>query len=161
MTVQTHSILIVDDNPESRRPWASCWLSTIIGWKQPAAAGDASGSCRNLYDIVVCDIDMPGDERTDLWKRSARWSRLEVILMTGFMGRMIVCAIRLGADFINKPAEIQHLLKSIEMVTARLIDPRNKVNTFNSLNRLSFPALSIPKWLRGGRHRTQSHPAKT
>lgn len=49
MTVQTHSILIVDDNPELAKSLGKLLAEHNFGWKQPAAAVTPSGSCAETY----------------------------------------------------------------------------------------------------------------
>jgi len=149
MTVQTHSILIVDDNPELAKSLGKLLAEHNYRVETASRCSDALRKLRrNLYDIVVCDIDMPGMNGLDLLEKIRQDGRAqEVILMTGFMEQEhFVRAIRLGAsDFINKPVEIQHLLKSIEIITARLIDRRNKVNMFNSFEQAEFSCVIDPQ----------------
>lgn len=148
MTPQAHSILIVDDSPELAATLGA--LLAIHDYRVDTATcgSDALRKLRrNLYDIVVCDIEMPGMNGLDFLEKIRQDGRdQEVILMTGFLEQeYFVRAIRLGAaDFISKPIETPHLLKSIEAITARLMNRRSKDKLLNSFDRAEFSCVIDP-----------------
>jgi DNA-binding NtrC family response regulator len=82
-------------------------------------AGDASQARKRLsrrnYDLVISDLNMPGESGLDLFRYvSSRRPELPFILMTGNRDpRMKREAISMGVcDFVEKPFHLSHL-KSI------------------------------------------------
>jgi YesN/AraC family two-component response regulator len=70
------------------------------------------------YDLVICDIEMPGLSGLDLLKHVRHdYDNISFILMTGFLEQeYFIRAIQLGAsDFIRKPIDTELLLKSIQL----------------------------------------------
>jgi CheY-like chemotaxis protein/anti-sigma regulatory factor (Ser/Thr protein kinase) len=70
------------------------------------------------YDIILCDIEMPGMGGLDLLNHVRReiGDDVSFILMTGYLEQdYFLNAIRLGAsDFIRKPIDSQQILRSIQ-----------------------------------------------
>ncbi len=81
------SILIVDDSPEIVQTLSS--LLNIHGYQTETALSGREAlrmARKNLYDIVVCDIEMPGINGLEFLERIRRDGHdQEVILMTGYM----------------------------------------------------------------------------
>jgi CheY-like chemotaxis protein len=70
------------------------------------------------YDLVICDIEMPGLSGLDLLKHVRHdYDNISFILMTGFLEQeYFIKAIQLGAsDFIRKPIDTELLLKSVQL----------------------------------------------
>lgn len=149
----SHSILIVDDSPDIAQSLGS--LLTLHNYRVDTAlcGSDALRKLRkNLYDIVVCDIEMPGMNGLDFLERIRRDGRdQEVILMTGFLEQeYFIRAIKLGAsDFISKPIETQHLLKSIEAIIARVVNFRSNEKLLSTFNRSEFSCVIDPRKFSG------------
>lgn len=86
---------------------------------------DALGKLhQNSYELVICDIEMPGLSGLDFLERLQKDESkdIDVILMTGYLDQdYFIKAIRLGAaDFISKPVDSNMMLHSIR----RLIEMR-------------------------------------
>lgn len=70
------------------------------------------------YDLILCDIEMPGLTGLDLLKHVRQdLDEIPFILMTGFLEQeYFIRAIQLGAtDFIRKPIDTEHLLNTIQL----------------------------------------------
>lgn len=78
---------------------------------------------RQDYDVVICDIEMPGLTGLEFLARVRKeFDRsLDVILMTGYMEHdYFIEAIRLGAnDFIRKPIDTKKMINSIQELLYR------------------------------------------
>lgn len=78
---------------------------------------------RQDYDVVICDIEMPGLTGLEFLARVRKeYDRsLDVILMTGYMEHdYFIEAIRLGAnDFIRKPIDTKKMINSIQELLHR------------------------------------------
>lgn len=110
MTIQ---ILVVDDEDVVREP-----LTEALSWVGYQADGAASVSealamlDRNRYDLVFCDLVMPGTDGftlMDVMRR--RHPDLPVVVLTGYATvDLTQQAIRYGArDFIIKPFSVREL----------------------------------------------------
>ncbi|MFA6720782.1 MAG: response regulator [Candidatus Cloacimonadaceae bacterium] len=143
-----HRILIVDDSPEIAESLGALLAAHNYRVDLAHNGSDALRRLRKeLYDIVVCDIEMPGMNGLDFLERIRRDEReQEVILMTGFLEQeYFVRAIRLGAsDFISKPIEGQHLLKSIEAIISRLMVRRSQEKMLSNFDRAEFSCVIDP-----------------
>lgn len=149
-----HSILIVDGNPELVDSLSQLLGSHNYRVDSASCASDALRKLRkNLYDIVVCDIEMPGMNGLDFLEKIRRDGRdQEVILMTGYLEQeYFIRAIRLGAsDFISKPIEAPHLLNSIEAIISRLAARRSKDKLLNNFIQAEFSCVIDPHKFTGG-----------
>lgn len=70
------------------------------------------------YDLVVSDIEMPSMTGLELLEYVRHnYDKISFILMTGYLEQdYFIKAIQLGAsDFIRKPIDTDHLLKSIQL----------------------------------------------
>lgn len=104
-------------------------LSTIlkVSGYEVDSAFNGSDALRRIhsgeYDIIICDIEMPGITGLDLLGKVRRdYDReLDVILMTGYLDHdYFIEAIRLGAsDFIRKPVDTKQIIRSIHGLMER------------------------------------------
>ncbi len=104
-------------------------LSTIlkVSGYEVDSAFNGSDALRRIhsgeYDIIICDIEMPGITGLDLLGKVRRdYDReLDVILMTGYLDHdYFIEAIRLGAsDFIRKPVDTKQIIRSIHGLLER------------------------------------------
>ncbi len=153
MTTKAHSILIVDDSPEIVQSIGT--LLAAHGYRVDTAlsASEALRKLRkNIYAIVVCDIEMPGMSGLEFLEKIRQdGHNQEVILMTGYLEQeYFIRAIRLGAaDFISKPIETQHLLKSIEAIISRATARRRKDKLLGSFERAEFNCVIDPQQFSG------------
>lgn len=118
------SILIVDDSVSIVNSLGK--ILELNGYRVDSAfnGSDALRKIRQSeYDVVICDIEMPGITGMDFLERVRRDfdDHLDVILMTGFLDQeYFIQAIRLGAsDFIRKPVESTQILRSIKSILER------------------------------------------
>ncbi|MDY0152292.1 MAG: response regulator [Candidatus Cloacimonas sp.] len=127
-------ILVVDDSIAIVN--SLCAILKVSGFEVDSAF-NASEALRKIhskdYDLVICDIEMPGITGLDFLGRVRKdFDReLEVILMTGFLDHdYFIEAIRLGAsDFIRKPIDSKQIIRSIQNILERK-HKRNDSNEF-------------------------------
>jgi CheY-like chemotaxis protein len=158
MTEKKARLLIVDDNPSITD--SICALLTRKGYVVEAALNGTSALRKimdNDFDIIICDIEMPGMSGLDLLEKIRLDSRIqEVILMTGILDTdYFIRAIKLGAaDFISKPVDLHQLQKSIETVMEKIKSRDNRDSIFHYLdlaqmnceiNPCNFTGLSFTK----------------
>ena len=124
MTPNQARILVVDDSISIVD--SLCKMLELNGFDVDAAynGSDALRKInRSSYDVVVCDIEMPGISGMNFLERVRKdFGRdLDVILMTGFLDHeYFIQAIRLGAsDFIRKPIEANQIIRSIQSILNR------------------------------------------
>lgn len=111
---------------------------------------------RQDYDLVICDIEMPGLTGLEFLERVRKeFDRsLDVILMTGYMEHdYFIEAIRLGAnDFIRKPIDTKKMIKSIQELLHRkrsikdnevLYSKLDKVGISMEVNAINFGSISF------------------
>ena len=142
------SILFADDSPEIVQTLSS--LLNIHGYKTETALSGSEAlrkARKKLYDIVVCDIEMPGINGLEFLERIRRdGHEQEVILMTGYMEQAyFIQAIRLGAsDFFTKPIDIPAMVASIETIAERINFRRRGDKLLNSYERAEFSVVINP-----------------
>lgn len=97
---------------------------------------------KNEYDLVICDIEMPGLSGLEFLGRVRQdFDRsLDVILMTGYLEHdYFIEAIRLGAsDFIRKPIDTKQMIHSIQELMFRKRSRDDIMGFYSHLNRASF-----------------------
>lgn len=152
--MKSHSILIVDDSPEIVNALSS--LLNIQGYQTETALSGREAlrkARKKLYDIVVCDIEMPGINGLEFLERIRRDGHdQEVILMTGYMEQeYFIQAIRLGAsDFFTKPIDIPSLMASIEAIAERINLRHSSEKILNTYERAEFSVVIDPAKFTGG-----------
>lgn len=148
-----HSILLVDDSPEIVQSLGTLLARQDYQVDTALCGSDALRKLRrDIYDIVVCDIEMPGMNGLDFLEK-IRQDNLnqEVILMTGYLEQeYFIRAIKLGAsDFLSKPIEIQHLLKSIEAIISRIVIRNSSEKLLNNFDQAEFSCVIDPHKFSG------------
>ncbi len=115
-------ILVVDDEPLKR---ITLQIELSEHGYEVHEAEDASAARRlldsNTYDVVLCDVRMPGMSGLDLLAHIKRVSATtEVVMMTAYADvPSAVTAIKRGAyDYITKPFTTPELLPRIERLLA-------------------------------------------
>ena len=97
---------------------------------------------KNDYDLVICDIEMPGLSGLDFLQRVRQdFDRnLDVILMTGYLEHdYFIEAIRLGAsDFIRKPIDTKQMIRSIQELMFRKRSRDDMSEFYCNLKRSDF-----------------------
>lgn len=123
-------------------------LQAILGisgyWVDSAYSGsDALRKIhQNEYDLVICDIEMPGLTGLEFLNRvREEFDRnLDVILMTGYLEHdYFIEAIRLGAsDFIRKPIDTKKMINSIRELIFRKRNRDDKAEFYALLDMARF-----------------------
>ncbi|MCB5263099.1 MAG: response regulator [Candidatus Cloacimonetes bacterium] len=97
---------------------------------------------KNNYDLVICDIEMPGLSGLEFLSRVREDfdNNLDVILMTGYLEHdYFIEAIRLGAsDFIRKPIDTKQMINSIRELLFRKRDRDDVSEFYCHLDKASF-----------------------
>ncbi|MCB5253763.1 MAG: response regulator [Candidatus Cloacimonadaceae bacterium] len=136
-------ILIVDDSIAIVNS-----LEAILGVSgyQVETAYNGSDALRkihqNNYDLVICDIEMPGISGLEFLSRVREDfdDNLDVILMTGYLEHdYFIEAIRLGAsDFIRKPIDTKQMINSIRELLFRKRSRDDVSEFYCHLDKASF-----------------------
>ena len=121
-------VLVVDDDPGVRRFFREA-LRT--GTSRVAEADHASLALESIengdFDIIVCDVWMPGASGLDLLSlaQQNRWD-VGFILVTGeIQVETVIAALRLQAsDFLLKPLVVEEVGRSITRTFERLVTAR-------------------------------------
>lgn len=133
------NILVVDD---SINILSSLGKILEINGYQVDTAPNGSDALRKLqkvnYDLVICDIEMPGITGLDFLKkvRQSYGGLVDVILMTGYMDQeYFIKAIRLGAaDFIQKPIDGNLIIRSIDETLKKKREQNNLSEFYRHLD---------------------------
>ena len=135
-----NKILIVDDDREIRTLLAdyldSNGYSTVT-----AADGRAMATAleANKIDLIVLDLNLPGDDGLTLCRNLRAKSAMPVIMLTArseALDRII--GLEMGADdYLSKPFEPRELLARIRSVLRRAHSPAHN-GTNNTVQRLKF-----------------------
>ncbi len=144
MTELTHeaplSVLIIDDDVEVNRS-LELVLQTLGYNTATALTGDDGISLigKNTYDLVLCDLRLPGKSGIDVLKDSAQ--KVPIILMTAFSNQEIAShAAECGAfDYLRKPIfpdDLMFTLKRFE--EHERLKRENKVLKATIAERYSF-----------------------
>jgi putative nucleotidyltransferase with HDIG domain len=117
-------VLVVDDDPAVRMFFREA-LKPITA--RVAEAADAAGALESIesgdFDLIVCDVWMPGASGLDLLSmaQQTRWD-VGFILVTGdIQVEAVIAALRLQAsDFLLKPLTTEEVTRSVTQVFERL-----------------------------------------
>ena len=121
-------VLVVDDDPAVRRFFREA-LKTVAS--RVAEAADAAFALESIesgdFDIIVCDVWMPGASGLDLLSmaQQTRWD-VGFILVTGeIQVETVVTALRMQAsDFLLKPLMAEEVSRSVTRAFERLVAAR-------------------------------------
>jgi putative nucleotidyltransferase with HDIG domain len=121
-------VLVVDDDPAVRKFFREA-LKTITA--KVAEAADAAFALESIesgdFDIIVCDVWMPGASGLDLLSmaQQTRWD-VGFILVTGeIQVETVVTALRMQAsDFLLKPLMAEEVSRSVTRAFERLVAAR-------------------------------------
>ncbi len=143
-------ILVVDDSPSIVTSLSK--ILELNGFRVDSAfnGSDALRKIhRHNYDLVICDIEMPGISGLDFLERVRReYERdLDVILMTGFLEQdYFLQAIRLGAsDFIRKPVESEHIIHAIQTILEKKRSRTEFANLFSLMDNAQLNIVIDPR----------------
>jgi len=136
-------ILVVDDSIAIVNSLQA--ILGISGYKVDTAYSGSDALRKihaNSYDLVICDIEMPGLSGLEFLNRvREEYERnLDVILMTGYLDHdYFIEAIRLGAsDFIRKPIDTKQLINSIRELVFRKRSRDDKAEFYSHLHKAEF-----------------------
>ncbi len=122
MTAEPPHILVVDDDTRLRALLKK-YLSDQ-GFRV-TVAGDAREARERLgglaFDLIICDIMMPGESGLDLTRSLRAESRVPILLLTA-MGepRDRIAGLELGADdYLPKPFEPRELVLRVQSILRR------------------------------------------
>ncbi|MES2047258.1 MAG: response regulator [Pseudomonadota bacterium] len=135
-----NKILIVDDDREIRSLLAdyldSNGYSTVTA---PDGNAMASALEANKIDLIVLDLNLPGDDGLTLCRNLRAKSAMPVIMLTArseALDRII--GLEMGADdYLSKPFEPRELLARIRSVLRRAHSPAHN-GTNDTVQRLKF-----------------------
>jgi DNA-binding NtrC family response regulator len=128
----TEKVLLVDDEPEFLEVMSERMRARGI---EVSTADSARAALelieRELFDVVILDLQMPGIDGIDTLKRiKERRQELQVILLTGHATvDKAVESIKLGAtDFLEKPADFEALNEKIKQAKKKKLLIMDKMN---------------------------------
>jgi putative nucleotidyltransferase with HDIG domain len=121
-------VLVVDDEPAIRMFFRQA-LRPVTA--QVAEAADAASALESIesgdFDIIVCDVWMPGASGVDLLSmaQQSRWD-VGFILVTGeIQVETVITALRMQAsDFLLKPLTVEEVTRSVTRAFERLVSAR-------------------------------------
>jgi putative nucleotidyltransferase with HDIG domain len=121
-------VLVVDDDPAVRKFFREALKLVTI---HVAEAADAACALESIesgdFDIIVCDVWMPGASGLDLLSmaQQTRWD-VGFILVTGdFQVETVITALRMqAADFLLKPLMPEEVTRSVSRAFERLVTLR-------------------------------------
>lgn len=118
-------ILVVDDEPEILRLVESV-LSGPFNVKSTSSAAEALAVVeREVPDLVVLDLLMPGMDGFEVCRRLRRWSQVPILMLSGRdrPGDKAL-ALDLGADdYLTKPFNVEEFLARIRAILRRMARP--------------------------------------
>ncbi len=119
-------ILLVDDEPGLREPLADYLVRQGFAVTQAASAAEARAQIAGrVFDLVLLDIMMPGEDGLSLCRHLAETRRLPVIFITarGESTDRIVGLEIGGDDYVVKPFDPRELVARIRSVLRRATRP--------------------------------------
>ena len=128
MTRLLPKVLVVDDDPAVRKFFCEALRPTTA---QVAEAADAACALESIesgdFDIIVCDVWMPGASGLDLLSmaQQTRWD-VGFILVTGEIHvETVIAALRMQtSDFLLKPLRVEEVTRSVTRAFERLVAAR-------------------------------------
>jgi putative nucleotidyltransferase with HDIG domain len=123
-------VLVVDDDPGIRSFIREALLPTTgqIGEAEDAAQALEAMEC-DRYDIIVCDIWMPGATGMDLLTvaQQSRWDAGFILITGDVQIESVITALRLHvSDFLIKPFTTKELRESVRRTFGRLLTRREE-----------------------------------
>lgn len=138
-----HRILVVDDSSSLVSILSE--LLKVNGFEVETALSGTEALHKiesEDYDLVICDIEMPGMSGLEFLSRVRRDYEKDIafILMTGYAdNEYFLEAIRLGAsDFIHKPIDSKQMMRSIQTILKRKKKRSDFSEFYNNLEKAEF-----------------------
>lgn len=127
MTPQTQHIVIVEDDPVTRAKLAGYF--TAMGYRVSEAA-DAAAMREVIRtkpaDLLMIDINLPGEDGLELTRKIRETSDVGIILVTGRTDAVDrIVGLEIGADdYVTKPFDQRELLARVKNLLRRVRRPR-------------------------------------
>lgn len=125
-------VLLVDDDEEFLEVTSERLKTRGVEVSTALSAADALDLIeKDVFDVVVLDLQMPGIDGIDTLKRiKEKREELQVILLTGHATvEKAVESIKLGAmDFLEKPADFEALNAKIKKAKKKKMLVMDKMN---------------------------------
>jgi DNA-binding NtrC family response regulator len=125
-------VLLVDDDEEFLEVMSERLRNHGVDVSTSSSAMDALDLIeKELFDVVVLDLQMPGIDGIDTLQRiKEKREELQVILLTGHATvEKAVESIKLGAmDFLEKPADFEILSEKIKKAKKKKMLVMDKMN---------------------------------
>ena len=125
-------LMLVDDDEDFLEVMSERLKTRGVDVSTASSAGDALDLIdRELFDVVILDLQMPGIDGIDTLKRiKEKREELQVILLTGHATvDKAVESIKLGAtDFLEKPADFEVLNEKIKKAKKKKMLVMDKMN---------------------------------
>ncbi len=144
---QNENILIVDDDVRICRMLSRYLTSAGFG-VQIASNGEEMSRCMQSYnpDLVILDLQMPGEHGLELARRLRQDSDLGIIILTGSGDKYDeIVGLEGGADdYLVKPVEERQLLARVRSVLRRVMSASNQSDSAdNSVAKFSGWTLDL------------------
>lgn len=143
-----HNVLIVEDDPVARET-----LSVYLRKENyRVSVADNGVTMRKLFakgdiDVVMLDINLPGEDGLSLLRELRRQSEVGVIMVTGRDDQVDrIVALELGADdYVTKPYNMRELLPRTKNLVRRVVAAR-QVSKDEPKKCFNGWILDIPHW---------------
>ena len=125
-------ILIVEDEVNIRRVLRKILIDVDKNIKISEAADGVEAISMvddTIYDLVLCDIKMPKKDGIEVLEHIQKVSPQTAVVMISGHGDLetAVKAMRMGAyDYVSKPPDLNHLLKTVNAALQRSVMPKKK-----------------------------------
>ncbi len=123
----TASVLLVEDDAE-----IGALISRYLGANQISVTSVANGAAmdealsQNDYDLVLLDLNLPGEDGLSICRRLRRESTVPIVIVTA-QGEDVdkIVGLEMGADdYVAKPFNPRELLARIRAVLRRVVGVR-------------------------------------
>ncbi|MCP5371357.1 MAG: response regulator [Hyphomicrobiales bacterium] len=146
MSAQFH-IVVVEDEPVSRMTLAG-YLAKAGYRVTEAGDGDAlrAAMAAGAVDLVLLDINLPGDDGLSLLREIRRQSEVGVIMVTGVSDEVDrIVALEMGADdYVTKPFNTRELLARARNLIRRT-EAARAVRADDPVKRFAGWELDLPR----------------
>ena len=128
---QTTHVLVVDDDPDIRRPLAAFFQKNGLRCAVAANGNEMDQALSmNRIDLIVLDVMMPGEDGFAICRRLQENTQTPIILLTALADDTDrIVGLELGADdYVTKPFNPRELLARIRSVLrrSRMLPPRQR-----------------------------------
>src|SRR5262245_46282502 len=126
MKEKRHSILVVDDERDIRETLREYFeLNGFDVFVAPDGAGMRAQMRQRSIDVVLMDVNLPGEDGLSLTRELRSANNVAVIMVTA-IGQTVdrIVGLEMGADdYIAKPFELREVLARVRSVLRRVAQP--------------------------------------